>query len=58
MSCGIFGLKETNEPLMVSRVLLMSSKHILQTLFDWMHALDGIPSMSFVDFIDSLLYSM
>lgn len=42
----------------ICRFLAESLKHILQTLFDWMHALDGIPSMSFVDFIDSLLYSM
>ena len=29
----------------------MYSKHILHTLFDWMLALSGVLSMSFVDFI-------
>ena len=33
------------------RSVLMYSKHILHTLFDWMLALSGVLSMSFVDFI-------
>ena len=34
----------------------MYSKHILHTLFDWMLALSGVLSMSFVDFFYSLYF--
>lgn len=34
----------------------MYSEHISQTLFDWMLALGGVLSMSFVDFFYSLYF--
>ena len=34
----------------------MYSKHILHTLFDWMLALGGVLSMSFVNFFYSLYF--
>ena len=38
----------------VERPTFVIKEHILQSLFDWMCALGGISSMSFIDYIDSL----
>ena len=55
--CHVCGLKERDRSLMASNVLPMSSmSSFLQTLFDWMYALGGTPSMSLVNFIDSLSF--
>ena len=52
VTCRTFGMKETNGSLMELSILVLQSKKIfLRFLFDWMCALGGISSISFIDYL-------
>ncbi len=51
--CGTCGTKAKGRSLIeLSDLHMQSRSNFLWSLYDWMHVLSGIPSMSFVDFID------